>query len=162
MTHQEFVTMYSAKNMYAYAMYEERCHIGDAPRIGEALKNYGMDAVAQVIHELLEHFQMFTSAREKYSQHQHNALIWIICTQYPHMRITELHLFFVKAMAGKFGKFYDRLEPMDITAALDKWQEECVRQRAKYIEKKIKEDDWKEREAYHSVWVAKQKVIKFE
>lgn len=123
---------YNSKYMYAYAMDEERCHIGSAPTLLDAFHNYGRESTLTVIDELLNSLITFTSARHHLSTDQRERLAQVVLTQYPRMRITELILFVVKAQAGMFGKFYDRIDPVDITTALFKWWEDCQRIRNEY------------------------------
>lgn len=132
MTQQEFKKMYNSKYMYAYAMDEERCHIGTAPTLADSLHEFGRDCVLSVIDEILYSLVTFTSARVHLSQEQRGRLAWVVLTQYPRMRVTELILFVVKAQSGKFGKFYDRIDPIDITTALTKWWAECQELRNQY------------------------------
>lgn len=125
----EFIQAYNSRNMYAYAMDEERCHIGKAPTITQAFQQFGKDAVCQVLDELIGSFVSFTSASRGLSADQRQRLVWVVITQFGHLRITEFILFIVKAEAGKFGKFYNNLDPMDITTALTAWQNDCTQAR---------------------------------
>lgn len=129
MTAQDFIQAYNSRNMYAYAMDEERCHIGKAPTITQAFQMFGKDAVCQVLDELIGSFVSFTSASRGLSTDQRQRLVWVIITQYGWLKITEIILFIVKAEAGNFGKFYNTLDPMDITTALNKWRDECNKAR---------------------------------
>jgi hypothetical protein len=113
-------------------MDEERCHIGTAPTLADSLHEYGRECVLSVIDEILYSLVTFTSARVQLSQEQRGRLAWVVLTQYPRMRITELILSVVKAQSGKFGKFYDRIDPIDITTALTKWWSECQQLRNEY------------------------------
>ncbi len=132
MTKEEFVLYYNSKYMYAYAMDEERCHIGSAPILLEAFHNYGRESTLTVIDELLNSLITFTSARFRLSTEQRERLAQVVLTQFPRMRITELILFVVKAQAGAFGKFYDRIDPIDITTALSHWWGDCQIARNNY------------------------------
>jgi hypothetical protein len=132
MTAEEFRTAYGSKNMYAYAMDEERCHIGRAPRLIDAMHLYGRTAVLATVDDLMQSLINFTSAKSKLTEEQRTRLAWVIVTQYGHLRITELILFVVKAQAGKFGKFYNQIDPLDITTALDTWSQQANAERNRY------------------------------
>ena len=133
MTNQEFLDVYNSKKMYAYAMNEERCHIGSAPTLGDALHTHGRACILTCIDDLMCSLVSFTSARVRLSDDQRQRLSWVVLTQYPGMRVTELILFVVKAQAGHFGKFYDRIDPLDITSALCKWWQVCDDRRNEFL-----------------------------
>lgn len=132
MTAEEFRSAYGSKNMYAYAMDEERCHIGRAPRLIDAMYMYGRTAVLATVDDLMQSLINFTSAKVRLTNDQRQRLAWVIVTQYGHLRITELILFVVKAQAGKFGKFYNQIDPLDITTALDSWSTQANAERNRY------------------------------
>lgn len=132
MTKYEFIQAYSSTNMYAYALDEERCHIGTAPTLGDALHMYGRVAVLKVIDDLVQALVNFTSAKQRLRDDQRTHLCWVILTQYLWLRVTELSLFIVKAQSGHFGKFYSTIDPVDISTALYDWSDVCRQQRNRY------------------------------
>ncbi len=60
----------------------------------------------------------YCGCKEKLSRKQLTNCADIIATEYPHLRIAELMLFFFNFKAGKYGRFYGAVDPMAITAAL--------------------------------------------
>ena len=144
MDSQEFLQAYSPSNQYVYALHEQRCHRGKAPTIMQCVATQGIDVTIQAINALVEDFIKFTPARSRMSVDQRKQLSYVIITQFKTLRITQLILFFVKAKAGYFGKFYTQIEPMDITIALRQWQEVCDKELAEYYYERARtmhEDD---------------------
>lgn len=129
MTKEEFARAYNSKNMYAYAMSEERCHVGKAPTLFESAHQFGRETCLSFIDEVLLALVNFTAARIRLTTEQRHRLAWVVLTQFGWLRVTELLLFVVKAQAGEFGKFYNTIDPLDITAALQKWAAVCNRRR---------------------------------
>ena len=142
----EFKDAYNSKKMYAYAMDEERCHIGIAPTLSDALHTYGRVCVLECIDELICTLVNFTSAKVRLNEDQRQRLAWIVLSQYSGMRITELILFVVKAQAGHFGKFYQVIDPIDITTALYSWWQQCQIKRNEYKLAKYEREQTEERE----------------
>lgn len=160
MTTQEFLYAYNSTKMYAYAMNEERCHIGTAPTLGDALHTHGRACILTCIDDLMCSLVSFTSARVRLSDEQRQRLSWVVLTQYPGMRITELILFVVKAQAGHFGKFYDRIDPLDITTALCKWWEDCERRRNEFLLAKRDREREQERDSREREYESHKTEIK--
>lgn len=129
MTKEDFMRAYNSKNMYAYAMSEERCHTGKAPTLFASTHEYGRDTVLNFIDDALQALINFTSAKGRLTDEQRQRLAWVVLTQFGWLRTTEILLFVVKAQAGQFGKFYNQIDPLDITAALQKWAEMCRQRR---------------------------------
>lgn len=167
-----FKQAFSPQNEFVYALQEQRCHRGKAPSIMAAVAEFGIEAVGEVVGNLVDDFVSFTPARSRFSDNHRRQICWVIITQYRSMKITQLMLFFVKCKSGFFGKFYTNIEPMDITIALSQWQEICDKElSAMYYERAraMKDEDLEEvraaeesvRQRYESVIVNQQYVLKF-
>lgn len=132
MNKQEFSEIYEPCKQYIYSMHEDRCHNGKAPTLREICTQYGADFAMKWICTLIDDLQAYTAARTRLNDTQRNTLAAIICTQFRRLKATELLLFLVKAKAGQFGKFYNTIDPMDISTAIATWNKECDRIKAEY------------------------------
>lgn len=140
MDKQDFISTYSPQNGYRYALNEKQCHGGNAPSLRDAANIYGIDVVVQMVDNSVTDFVQF--CQSSISERVREQLALVIATQFRYMRVTELLLFFVRAKAGHFGKFYRNIEALDITVQLTAWEAECKRLRnecyaeayAKYIQ----------------------------
>lgn len=109
---------YGLQNLYLIAQNATRVIFAPAPTLKSLYNTDTGPALVDIITSLLKHLEDFTSARVKLQPQQRTALASVIICRYPNLYITQLHLFIVLCMSGEFGKFYDRIDPMDITAAL--------------------------------------------
>ena len=84
-----------------------------------------MSAVNQVFQRLLADFVSFNHSQQVINSAQLNELAAVIVTEFRFLKVTELVLFFAKAKAGRFGKFFNSIYPMDITTQLCEWERVC-------------------------------------
>lgn len=137
----DITTKYGLHNLYVIAQDAERVVFTPAPTLKSLYNTDTGSALVDIITALTKHLEDFTSARAKLQPQQRTALAHVIICRYPNMYITQLHLFILLCMSGEFGKFYDRIDPMDITSALhdyvNRWTPTYVREhwynRDKYI-----------------------------
>lgn len=125
MNKQEFKEAYTPSNMWRYAADEDKCHIGNGPTISQACKEYGADSVHYVFCNLLQDFVRYNHCQQVINMHQLNEIAAVICTEFRNLKCAELVLFFAKAKAGRFGKFFNTIYPMDITTQLCEWEKVC-------------------------------------
>lgn len=124
MTRVEFIQAHAPIYMYKYAREEERCHLGTSPTIAAAAHLYGDDALSDIITALIVDFAQFNGSQQL-TIAQVGEVCQCIITQFPRLRVSEMVLFFVKCKAGKYGKFWNHIYPMDITTHLHSWFYEC-------------------------------------
>lgn len=79
------------------------------------------------LHDLSE----FCGCKDKLSIKQLRDTADLIATLCPHLKTSELLLFFGWMKSGKYGKFYGSLDPMVVTTSL----QEFLRERATYYDK---------------------------
>ena len=140
MDSHEFLEFYSPAHQYEYALYEKRCHQGTAPNIMQCVARVGIETTAKAIDALIMDFIAYTPARHRsINNEQRRQLVFVIITQFKTLKITQLILFIVKAKAGVFGKFYNNIEPMDITIALQQWNVICDREITEYYSHRARE-----------------------
>ena len=146
MTQEEFISLYDVRNIWNYTLDEGRCHNGTAPTIRQCIADYGREHVRFIIRQHLELFIDFIKAKDKPSNKQRDTIVWFVMSQFAGLKVTQFQLFIIKAMSGAFGKFYNTLDPLDITTALRQWQKECQAIRNEYLAEQERRTREKERE----------------
>lgn len=134
MTAQEFLQEYAPAKGYSFALNDYETHGGTLPTIREAFEQYGTRACLQAIDAAVVDFLNFVRDENAMTIEQRKQLAYVIASTYRHMRMAELLVFFVQAKAGKFGKFYQRIEPLDITTKLCEWWQTCLDKRNIYAQ----------------------------
>lgn len=134
MTAQEFLQEYAPTRGYSFALNEFETHGGTLPTIKEAIEQYGTRVCLQAIDAAVQDFLLYVRDVNAMSVEQRKQLAYVIASTYRHMKVAELLVFFVQAKAGKFGKFYQRIEPLDITTKLNDWWHTCIEKRNRYGE----------------------------
>lgn len=137
MNKQEFVELYAPKHLFTYTLDEARCHHGNAPTLKEACTNFGRGTVMSVIRAFLDQFIELVGCPQKPNNQQRDTICFHAATRFGGMKITEVMLFFYKLMSGQYGKFYNRIELLDVLVPLAQWNKECTaikQQRAESME----------------------------
>lgn len=116
--------MYHPRRALEFAAHEKRCHIGKSPSLRDAYLLYGREEVSGVVQDYIRAFLAYARPGSRI-EFDVELMAGVIVSQFPTMRVSEFCLFFIKAMAGKFGKFHGNIEPMDITTRLAEWDNEC-------------------------------------
>lgn len=146
MTQSEFETMYDVKHIFNYTLDETRCHVGRAPNLRDCQAFFGRDSLRKVMRGALDIFIDFVKCKDKPNNAQRDTICWLVMTQFGSLKITEWLLFIMKAMSGQFGKFYNTLDPLDITTAVRAWSKECETFRNEYRAEQVRKAREKERE----------------
>ena len=146
MTSFEFEIMYDVKHIFNYTLDEPRCHVGRAPTLNTCVNLFGRESTRKVMRGALDTFIDFVKCKDKPNNAQRDTICWLVMTQFGSLKITEWLLFTMKAMSGQFGKFYNTLDPLDITTAVRSWSRECETFRNEYRAEQVRKAREKERE----------------
>lgn len=146
MTAQEFLQEYAPIKGYSFALNEYEAHGGTLPTIKETIEQYGTRVCLQAIDAAVVDFLNFVRDENAMTIEQRKQLAYVIASTYRHMKVAELLVFFVQAKAGKFGKFYQRIEPLDITTKLCEWWQICLDKRNRFAEMARDQFTWARRE----------------
>lgn len=114
-------TTYAASQIWVIASDPEGCVCGPSPMIRDIIHDGRGAQLSTIILGLIDTLANFTAARYKFTEYQRTQLCNIIMTLHPTLKVRQLHHFFALAMGGIYGKFYDKLEPMDIMSALTQY-----------------------------------------
>lgn len=147
MTQEDFLRLYDVRNIWNYTLDEGRCHNGTAPTIRECVQEFGRETVRYIVRQHLDLFIDFLKAKDKPSNKQRDTIVWFILSQFNGMKITEYQLYIIKAMSGAFGKFYNTLDPLDVTTSLRQWVKECDAIRNEYRAEQVRKAAEDERQA---------------
>ena len=147
MTQEEFLRLYDVRNIWNYTLDEGRCHNGTAPTIRECVQEFGRETVRFIIRQHLDLFIDFLKAKDKPSNKQRDTIVWVVLSQFNGLKITEYQLYIIKAMSGAFGKFYNTLDPLDVTTSLRQWVKECDAIRNEYRAEQARKAAEDERQA---------------
>ena len=92
--------------------------MGSAPTLNDVMEQYGEAVALSWISAELYDFAEFVGCRWKLQESQYNGLSRIILAKYPHLKLTEVMLFFFTCKSGKYGHFYGTIEPMTVMGHL--------------------------------------------
>lgn len=73
------------------------------------------------ISQHLQFLADFSTARYKWTKQQLSTMAWLIRKQHPSLTFPLFQLFIVQCMAGKYGKFYDKLDAVELLSWLQKF-----------------------------------------
>lgn len=74
---------------------------------------------------IVQHLQTladFSTARYKWSKQQLNTMAWLIRKQHPTLTFPLFQLFIIQCMSGRYGKFYDKLDAVEVLSWLQKYR----------------------------------------
>ena len=100
-----------------FAEHKEAAIMGDYPTLSDLNNTYGAGSAADWLLPQIANLATAAGARNLTLQ-QELELASVIATEYRHLKITELMLFFFRTKAGHYGRFYGSVDPMVITCAL--------------------------------------------
>lgn len=83
--------------------------------------NVSTSCVDACIISHLKFLANFTTSRYKWSAEQLRTMAWLIRKQHPALTMPQFRVFIVGCMAGRFGKFYDKLDSVELCSWLVKW-----------------------------------------
>lgn len=131
MKKNELQEIYSPKYYNFYLTHEDKCYIGNAPTIGKACKEYSFEEVCCVVNTCILELLEFNGSRMKDGQLSN--LIQAIVAGFPHLKLSELMLFFCKFRIGEYGKLFQVIYPGDIVCPLRTFYNDAMRKRGELL-----------------------------
>lgn len=95
-----------------------RAYTGFAPTLQCVAEGYNFDTAIAWLCIEIENINTFSGAKEKLSIERLKELAVLILTEYKHLKVTELQLFFHRLKCGQYGRFYQSVDPLFISASL--------------------------------------------
>jgi hypothetical protein len=120
---ENFCTLVNPDAAVAFARNTEAALMGDYPTLTEVNMAYGASAAEKWLMLQVASLALYTGAKNL-DKYQMNSIASVIATEYRHLKVTELLLFFYRFKAGHYGHFYGSVDPMVITCALRDFMDE--------------------------------------
>ena len=116
-TEESFLTKVNPDTQVFFGKEANKAIMGDYPTLNDLNKAYGEGFAADWLIPQLYDLSTHTGAKNL-TERQQESLAVLIATEYRHLKVTELLLFFYRFKAGHYGHFYGTVDPMVITCAL--------------------------------------------
>lgn len=152
-TDEQFLSRVTPDTQVSFAEKPESAIMGDYPTLRDLNTAYGRGFATEWLIPQLDNLSLYTGAKN-ITEQQQLELARIIATEYRHLKITELLLFFYKFKTGRYGRFYGSADPMVITCALREFiternniieqveQQEREKRDAEYKKTAITREEW--------------------
>ena len=123
---KDFLKKVNPDTMYAFGRKAEAAITGNYPTLNDIEQTYGKGFATEWLIPLIDTLSLSTSANNP-KEYQQLHLAKTISTEYRHLKVTEILLFFYRFRAGYYGRFYRDVDPMVVVCALrDFLQERAV------------------------------------
>ena len=143
----------------AFARQPEIAVMGDYPTLTKVCQAYGSTASAQWLLPQIVDASLFVGAKNL-DKRQQMQLAQVIATEYRHLKVTELLLFFHRFKTGRYGHFYGSVDPMVITCALRTFIAERNELIARYEQQRREQEEEEYRKNHppmsYDEWKSKQ------
>lgn len=136
-----------------------RIYRGSAPELRTLRDTYGEHVAESWIEIMLERLSEFAGVKDKMDQQHLSMLSAIILGEYSQLKMSEFMFFVGRVMAGKYGRFYGNVDPMEISTFLDRFVRErnveIGRLEAQDIVRRHQEEQahWKDNAISYEEWV---------
>lgn len=121
---QNFLSIFTPANQYAYTKDLRRVFMGNAPCLGAISNAWGENVTEAWLELQLIDLGEFSGVRDKLSTFQLDSISQVIMATWGYYKVSEMMLFFLQFKSGKYGKFYGAVDSMVITQALRDFDKE--------------------------------------
>jgi len=128
---------FSLREAARFAKDPERCVTGVAPSLIDLDTTYGPDAARYWLAAQLADLSEYCGVKGKLSPCQIDLCVTNILQEYDHLKVTELLLYFSRIALGRYGLFYNQVDPQRINSWLARFMEE----RRQIIARKVERED---------------------
>lgn len=94
------------------------CLFGDYPTLAALRNDYGDNAAKMWLIPQLYNLSEYCGVKDKLEGAPLEETAFVIATEYYYLKISELMLFFHRFKAGRYGRFYGKVDPLIITTSL--------------------------------------------
>lgn len=141
-TSAQFRQTFSPVRQFHFASYPRQCYLGSAPALAHVAIAYGHGVANAWLMEQLADLAEFSGSTGKMSPAQLRACAYSIASAYAWLNVAEIMLFFARFKSGRYGRFYQSVDPLIVTNAL----REFVGERFSELQKYEYEENAKKRE----------------
>lgn len=120
---QSFKLKVNPSTQLYFGHHDEVAVMGDYPTLNDLNAAYGTNFAAEWMAPHIADISIHTGSKNLTKEHI-RSLVLLIATEYRHLKITELLLFFHRFKAGAYGRFYGSVDPMVITCALREFMQD--------------------------------------
>lgn len=135
---KKFLDVFTPELQTLAAREWEKAYTGLAPHLSVVSHGYGADTAIVWLCLQLENINLFAGVKEKMPVNRQKELAGLILTEYGHLKITELLLFFHRLKCGRYGRFYGSVDALTISSSLLQFMDERKRELALIAEKQEK------------------------
>ena len=114
----------------------DECFFGDYPTLSEVKAQYGSNASVTWLLPQLFNLSEYCGVKDKLHGDVMLECAGIIASEFFYLKTSEIMLFMVRFKAGKYGRFYGKVDPMMITMALRQF---CLERNTEYGRKEEEE-----------------------
>ena len=120
-TAKDFLTRFAPDKQAACAKFPEACVLRDCPTLVDARNMYGQDTAELWLAIELRDASEFARTERKPEPFEIDECARTLYSQFYHLKISELLLFFAKFKGGAYGKFYGEVDLLTIGEAMQKF-----------------------------------------
>lgn len=153
-TDEQFLSRVTPDTQVSFAEKPESAIMGDYPTLRDLNTAYGRGFATEWLIPQLDNLSLYTGAKN-ITEQQQLELARIIATEYRHLKITELLLFFYKFKTGRYGRFYGSVDPMVITCALREFitERNNIIEQVEQQEREKRDAEYKKTAITHEEWL---------
>jgi hypothetical protein len=154
-----FLAKVNPSTQAAFARQPETAVMGEYPTLRAVNEAYGPTFSEQWLYVEIADMSLFVGAKNL-DKRQQMQLAQVIATEYRHLKVTELLLFFHRFKTGRYGHFYGSVDPMVITCALRTFIAERNELIARYEQQRREQEEEEYRKNHppmsYDEWKSKQ------
>jgi len=135
---RQFLTTFTPDLQTFAAREWERAYTGMAPSLATVVAGYSQQTTIVWICIQLENINLFAGVKEKMTIERQKELSHLILTEYAHLKVSELLLFFHRLKCGRYGRFYGSVDALFITSALLQFSTERIQDLTRIREEEAK------------------------
>jgi len=117
-TAADFLDVFAPSLQTLAAREWEKVYRGTAPTLAVVRQGYNEETVIVWLCLQLEDINLFAGVKEKMPVTRQKELSRLILSEYDHLKVSELLLFFHRLKCGRYGRFYGTVDALFISASL--------------------------------------------
>lgn len=136
---KQFLQVFTPALQIVAAREWKKAYTGTAPSLATVRYGYSEEIAIVWLCLQLEDINLFAGVKEKMPVSRQKELSRLILTEYAHLKVTELLLFFHRLKCGRYGRFYGSVDALSISSSLLSFMDERKRELARITEEKEKD-----------------------
>jgi len=120
----DFLDLFTPALQVIAAREWEKAYTGKAPTLATVSLGYNEETAIVWLCLQLEDLNLFAGVKEKMPVSRQRELSKLIISEYTHLKVSELLLFFHRLKCGRYGRFYGSVDALFISSALLQFTDE--------------------------------------